>query len=306
MSWYIAAAQAATGIGGMLDNRWNRKNQKENVDRTIEANKAEAELKYQRDVDFWHMQNKYNSPEAQMERFKAAGLNPHLIYGSGTPGNASSPVNYSPPNIQYAYAPNRAGAVMQQLLPTAMAVGTWLQEMRKSEVEIQSKQTNMSRTQQLVDYLEQANPVMLRKMEEQANILGYQRDASVYLGQKAQMQLADLNAAYRVKYGDNMFKGAHNFGSDWRTPIGGLSRQKFIKDEAEARLKQAQASWTDYDITNPQALVQLVLSGIMQQAGMSLRRPSTGRINQNRRSTHEVENVMRGGRRVIRRRTYEY
>lgn len=31
----------------------------------------------------WHMQNQYNSPLAQMERLKEAGLNPHLVYGSG-------------------------------------------------------------------------------------------------------------------------------------------------------------------------------------------------------------------------------
>jgi hypothetical protein len=39
----------------------------------------------------WQMQNAYNSPEQQMARLKAAGLNPHLIYGGG-PGNVSQPV----------------------------------------------------------------------------------------------------------------------------------------------------------------------------------------------------------------------
>jgi len=29
----------------------------------------------------WNMQNEYNSPAAQMDRYKAAGLNPNLIYG---------------------------------------------------------------------------------------------------------------------------------------------------------------------------------------------------------------------------------
>jgi len=32
-------------------------------------------------IDFWNMENMYNTPEAQMERFKKAGLNPNLIYG---------------------------------------------------------------------------------------------------------------------------------------------------------------------------------------------------------------------------------
>lgn len=36
-------------------------------------------------------QNEYNTPSNQMQRFKDAGLNPHLIYGQGTNGNQSSP-----------------------------------------------------------------------------------------------------------------------------------------------------------------------------------------------------------------------
>jgi hypothetical protein len=32
----------------------------------------------------WNRQNMYNAPEAQMTRFKEAGLNPHLIYGQMT------------------------------------------------------------------------------------------------------------------------------------------------------------------------------------------------------------------------------
>lgn len=36
--------------------------------------------------------NAYNSPKAQMERYKKAGLSPYLIYGQGTPGNMTSPI----------------------------------------------------------------------------------------------------------------------------------------------------------------------------------------------------------------------
>lgn len=48
--------------------------------------------KWQNDMNIqnWHMQNEYNSPSAQMDRLKAAGLNPNLMYGQGNPGNAGS------------------------------------------------------------------------------------------------------------------------------------------------------------------------------------------------------------------------
>lgn len=38
----------------------------------------------------WERQNAYNSPAAQMQRFRDAGLNPNLIYGRGESGNAGS------------------------------------------------------------------------------------------------------------------------------------------------------------------------------------------------------------------------
>ena len=44
---------------------------------------------FQMDIDAWRMQNAYNTPEAQQARLKAAGLNPALMYGQGTVGNAT-------------------------------------------------------------------------------------------------------------------------------------------------------------------------------------------------------------------------
>lgn len=43
-------------------------------------------------------QNAYNTPEAQMQRYRDARLNPHLVYGQGTPGNQSGVIPY--PSIQ--------------------------------------------------------------------------------------------------------------------------------------------------------------------------------------------------------------
>lgn len=48
-------------------------------------------------LEFWNLQNKYNSPAEQMKRFKEAGLNPHLIYGQGSNGNAGA---ISTPDVQ--------------------------------------------------------------------------------------------------------------------------------------------------------------------------------------------------------------
>lgn len=43
----------------------------------------------------WHMQNQYNSPAEQMKRLKAAGLNPHLVYGNGADAQMGAPIKSS-------------------------------------------------------------------------------------------------------------------------------------------------------------------------------------------------------------------
>nr|WAE43915.1 MAG: DNA pilot protein [Microviridae sp.] len=73
---------------------------------TNAANKQEQEDTRAYNTKMWNMQNAYNSPYAQMQRYQAAGLNPNLMYGSGSAssGNAGpvspvSPVSYRAPEI---------------------------------------------------------------------------------------------------------------------------------------------------------------------------------------------------------------
>jgi len=49
----------------------------------------------------WHRQNAYNSPQAQMQRFKDAGLNPNLIYGRGNSGNAGAVAPAKAPDFKF-------------------------------------------------------------------------------------------------------------------------------------------------------------------------------------------------------------
>lgn len=63
-----AIAAAGSALSGYLNNRFQRKF----YDRQV----ADARKN-------WQTENAYNSPAAQMARFKAAGLNPNLIYQNG-------------------------------------------------------------------------------------------------------------------------------------------------------------------------------------------------------------------------------
>lgn len=65
------------------------------------SNMELAKYAFDRNVDMWNMQNEYNAPSAQMERLRAAGLNPNLVYGSGSVGNTSgSAPTYNAPRVQ--------------------------------------------------------------------------------------------------------------------------------------------------------------------------------------------------------------
>lgn len=50
-------------------------------------------------IMFWHMQNAYNDPRAQINRLTSAGLSPQLVYG-GSPGQVSGTAG-PPPKIEH-------------------------------------------------------------------------------------------------------------------------------------------------------------------------------------------------------------
>jgi hypothetical protein len=82
--------QGAFGLGSdMLSNKGALKRQ---------------QLADQQNMKFWHMQNEYNTPANQMKRLQDAGLNPNLIYGSGSANTgvagSISPSKPAPYNIK--------------------------------------------------------------------------------------------------------------------------------------------------------------------------------------------------------------
>lgn len=72
--------------------------------KTMRWNEKMYNLQRQNALADWAMQNEYNSPRAQMQRFQEAGLNPHLIYGQQTtaqPVRNSDTKSISPPMPQF-------------------------------------------------------------------------------------------------------------------------------------------------------------------------------------------------------------
>ena len=65
-----------------------------------EANIALAREQMQWQEKMWNKQNEYNTPSAQMERFRAAGINPYMAMTNMQSGNSSTlPAVSSPPQV---------------------------------------------------------------------------------------------------------------------------------------------------------------------------------------------------------------
>lgn len=78
-----------------------------------EANIALAREQMQWQEKMWNKQNEYNTPSAQMERFRAAGINPYLAMTSMQSGNSSTlPAVSSLPQVHpedYSFVGNTLG-----------------------------------------------------------------------------------------------------------------------------------------------------------------------------------------------------
>lgn len=143
MSFWNFLGNAASGVMSLGTSLINRHSQKEankrnaeqnelnrqfNADeaakqRQFEAEQArlanefsanQAQLAFQRESGFaqkmWKMENDYNSPNAQLQRLRDAGLNPNLFGGDNTAGSVGSASSSAPngamPHGSSASAPN--------------------------------------------------------------------------------------------------------------------------------------------------------------------------------------------------------
>lgn len=79
-------------LGGLMGNKSQSNANAANL-KLAQYQNSWNEQMYERNLQdqkqLWNMQNEYNTPSAQMQRYSDAGLNPNLIYGQGSSGNAT-------------------------------------------------------------------------------------------------------------------------------------------------------------------------------------------------------------------------
>lgn len=104
------AGSLASGVLGVIGANKQIKAQREENQKNREYNLMLARTQNQWNIEQWQRENDYNSPTAQMARYRAAGLNPDLIYGQQnlsassptlTSGAPSTPQDMSPIGEKY-------------------------------------------------------------------------------------------------------------------------------------------------------------------------------------------------------------
>lgn len=171
-----------------------------------QARKREANIAHQRNIELWNMQNQYNSPQAQMQRLQAAGLNPNMVYGTGVQaaGQADAPARYQAPQQDFNIRmPNIADEIQkfQQI------------DINNAQIDrIKSMTRNMDeRTANTIierDLLGQKK--VLNEQRRLFNIIDLEKGAIdlKYYDRKQHFTVQDLEQAARLKFSNRQLNAA--------------------------------------------------------------------------------------------------
>lgn len=107
------------------------------ADKSFARTKELMALQQQYSLENWNRENAYNSPAAQMARLKAAGLNPNLVYGSGSAG--VSGVAGSIPTPQAAGAPVSSVPDFSSAVGNAVNAAVGIAQAKKAGSEVIQK-----------------------------------------------------------------------------------------------------------------------------------------------------------------------
>lgn len=164
------AQLAGTGISALSQGSMNRK--------TRQWNEKQYALQRQHSLQDWTMQNEYNSPAAQMQRLKMAGLNPNLVYGKGA-DNVSGAVRSSDAPSWNPQAPKfDLGAVAQSGLSAYYDT-----QMRQAQIDNLKTQNTAI-----------ANEAILKAAQTEATMQGT-ATSKFDLGLKSELRQVSLQAA---------------------------------------------------------------------------------------------------------------
>lgn len=219
-----------SGVGGILQPFIDAKTSKINTDKTNQANLEMSKYAYSKDLEMWNKQNQYNSPQEQMNRYKQAGLNPNLIYGQGSSGNATTLPKYSAPRQEYNYKPAINPAMTLSMFTDFAMKQQQTDNMRQQkellQAEIQAKKIANSLNEAVMPYrIEEAGWRGLKSKYDQEKSW-YDTDLSKYSSQIKKNELQNWYQNFQSilanRQAQTLGTGARTLGQDiqnaWSNP----------------------------------------------------------------------------------------
>lgn len=223
-------------------------------------------LKYQAALNerYLDKQLAYNTPAAQMQRYKDAGLNPNLIYGQGTPGNQSAPL--SSPSLDTPDYQSVAKDLVDQTLRGA------LQATQVQAINAQTEKT-------VADTALKSMQAQVLAANPSLNPAGYNAiiDSLVATAQSKGLErnllMQRVNWATNIEEGQNSSNGFRKMDADLK-----MLEQRFKLGETDQKIKaqilqskefqnailDVQKKWlTDSEIT-PQHIYQFITMFLMK------------------------------------------
>ncbi|QCQ85054.1 DNA pilot protein [Blackfly microvirus SF02] len=244
----IAVAQAIARGGPRRQYKWNKKAAND----TNQMNRDNAIWALEENKKIQNEQRVYDSPEAQMARYKKAGLNPHLIYGNGSSAGSAFPISTQ------GIAPSRIDAPSAAYPDVAGSFLNASQTAAQTEL-TQAKTTESGYKSALLDIqkdIARTNP-MLRP--EVATNVAYAMEQTAEL--KADLATQQME----IPTNDSMTRGRRKVMNDIEKLNQELGlnttdqqiRNKILESkEYENALKKIQVEWMkDGDVT-PQHIYQ--------------------------------------------------
>lgn len=137
--WGAIIGGALSAASSLLGTHSSNNVQRDIARETNASNMRIAQYQNKWNLEQWNRENEYNSPVSQMQRYREAGLNPALIYGSsGNSGNATG----SPRAADISYTPPTGIRSLWDSVPQAINMMSGLLDLKSKAADIKGKELN--------------------------------------------------------------------------------------------------------------------------------------------------------------------
>lgn len=188
---------------------------------TNKANMRLAEYQYDRNLEMWNLANEYNKPANQVKRLRDAGLNPALLYGSGSVANTSQSIpQYNAPHLQSYQGFGDLG--MGQAVTVYQNARNLDSQIRKTDAETENILTNKSLTE-LEAGLKEINLLKEQYMYAHGDEKGYWRSM-------LDLRKRELSSNISNREADTSLKGKMSLESESRAALN-LANEQLVRNK---------------------------------------------------------------------------